>query len=119
MMTLDAWRLNDLFLRRKRKLKVDLGDLKDEKESLSSFLHSKLKVDVTSRGNEVLVDSKDLSSKELKRMVNKFVYHRNLMNKYWVALESGVVKINKFKRADKKEKGKKEETTPSTIKHGW
>ena len=108
-----------MFLRRKRKLKVDLGELKDEKESLSSFLRSKLKVDVTLSGNKVLVDSENLSSKELKRMVNKFVYHRNLMNKYWVALESGVVKINKFKRSEKKEERKKKETSPSTIKHGW
>ena len=108
-----------MFLRRKRKLKVDLGELEDERESLSSFLRSKLKVDVTSSGNKVLVDSENLSSKELKRMVNKFVYHRNLMNKYWVALESGVVKINKFKRSEKKEKRKKKGTPPSTIKHGW
>ena len=98
---------------------MDLGELKDEKESLSSFLRSKLKVDVTLSGNKVLVDSENLSSKELKRMVNKFVYHRNLMNKYWVALESGVVKINKFKLSEKKEKRKKKGTPPSTIKHGW
>jgi hypothetical protein len=111
--------LSDLFLRRKRKLKVDFGELEEERESLSSFLHSKLKVDVTSSGNKVLVDSENLSPKELKRLVNKFVYRRNLMNKYWVALESGVVKINKFKRAEKKEKRKKKGTTPSTIRHGW
>ena len=98
---------------------MDLGELKDEKESLSSFLRSKLKVDVTSSGNKVLVDSENLSSKELKRMVNKFVYHRNLMNNYWVALESGVVKINKFTRSEKKKKRKKKGTPPSTIKHGW
>ena len=108
-----------MFLRRKRKLKVDLGELKDERESLSSFLRSKLKVDVTSSGNKVLVDSENLSPQELKRMVNKFVYHRNLMNKYWVALESNVVKINKFKHAEKKEKRKRKGTPPSTIKHGW
>jgi len=98
---------------------VDLGELKDERESLSSFLRSKLKVDVTSSGNKVLVDSENLSPQELKRMVNKFVYHRNLMNKYWVALESNVVKINKFKHAEKKEKRKRKGTPPSTIKHGW
>jgi hypothetical protein len=107
-----------LFLRGKRKLKVDLGELKDESESLSSFLHSKLKIDVTSRGNKLLVDSETISSKELKRVVNKFVYHRNLNNKYWVGLEGGVVKINKFKRSKKKEEQKKG-TVPSTIKHGW
>ncbi len=108
-----------MFLRRKRKLKVDLGDLEDEKESLSSFLHSKFKVAVTSTGNKLLVDSENLSPKELKKMVNKFVYHRNLMNQYWVAQENDVVKINKFKHTEKKEKRKKKGTPPSTFKHGW
>jgi hypothetical protein len=108
-----------LFLRRKRKLKVDLGELEDERESLASFLRSKLKVDVASNGNKVLVDSENLSPEELKKLVNKFVYRRNLMNKYWVALEGSVVKINKFKHAEKKEKRKSKGTPPSIIKHGW
>ena len=108
-----------MFLRRKRKLKVDLGESEDERESLSNFLRLKLKVDVTLSGNKVLVDSENLSSKELKRIVNKFVYHQNLMDKYWVALENDVVKINKFKRTEKKEKRKKKGTPPSTVKHGW
>jgi len=108
-----------LFLRKKRKLRVDLGELKDEKESLSNFLQSKLKVNVTSSGNKVLVDSENLSPTELKRLVNKFVYRRNLMNKYWVALESDVVKINKFKRSEKQKKRKKKGTPPLTVSHGW
>jgi len=98
---------------------VDLGELEDERESLSSFLRAKLGVDVTSSSNKVLVYSEDLSSKDLKRLVNKFVYHRNLMNRYWVALEGDVVKINKFKHSEKKEKRGKKGTPPSTIKHGW
>jgi len=72
---------------------------------------------VTSKGNRVMVESENLSSNELKRLVNKFVYRRNLMNKYWVALESDVVKINKFKHLEKDERQKK--TRPSTIKHDW
>ena len=105
-----------LSLRGKRKLKVDLGELEGERESLSSFLSSKLKSDVTLRGNKLFVDSDFSSSKELKRLVNTFVYHRNLNHKYWVALENGVVKINKrFEKKGKQKKG----TTPSTIKHGW
>lgn len=108
-----------LFLRRKRKLEVDMSELEDEKESLSSYLRSHLKVDVTSSGNRVLVDSEKLSPQELKRLVNKFVYHRNINNMYWVALESGVVKLNKFEAVKKREKRKKETTPPSTIKHGW
>jgi hypothetical protein len=61
-------------------LKVDLGELKDETESLSDFLTSKFKLNVTSRGNQIFVESENLSSKELERLVNKFVYHQNFMN---------------------------------------
>jgi len=108
-----------LFLWRKRRLEVDFGELKDERGSLSSFLRSKLKVDVTSEGNKVIVESENLSSKELKRWVNKFIYRRNLMNKYWVALESDAVKINKLNRSEKHERRKKKETPPAIIRHGW
>ena len=107
-----------MFLRGKRKLKVDLGELKNERESLSSFLSSKLKVDVSSSGNKLVVYSDSLSSSELKRLVNKFVYQHHLNHLYWVALESNGVKIHKFKRAEKKTKEKKG-IIPSTIKHGW
>ena len=108
-----------MFLRRKRKLEVDLGELKDEAESLSSFLQSNLKVDVVSSGNKLQINSEELSSEDLRKSVNRFVYHRNLNNLYWVAVEGDVVKINKFKGAKKTEKRKKERTPPSTISHGW
>jgi len=106
------------FLRGKKNLKVDLGELKNECEALSNFLSSKLKVNVTSNSNKIFVDSNSSLSNELKRLVNKFVYRRHLNHKYWVALEGDVVKVNKFKRSEKK--GKKEKgPIPSTIKHGW
>lgn len=109
-----------MFLRRKKRLDVDLGALeKDEKELLSTFLHSTLNVDVALNGNKVSADSEQLSIEELKRLVNKFVYHKNLNRKYWVALEGSVVKINKFERSKQRGKRKKETTQPSTIKHGW
>ena len=106
-----------MFLRGKRKLKVDLGELQ-ESASLSSFLSSKLEAEVTSMGNKLFVYSDLLSSSELKMLVNKFVYRRNLNHLYWVALERDVVKLHKFKRSEKKGK-QKEAITPSTIKHGW
>ena len=108
-----------MFLRRKKKLRVDLGELEDERESLASFLRSTLKVDVTSNDHNLLVYSAELSSQGLKRLVNKFVYHRNLNNKYWVALEGGGVKITRFKGVEKSQKRKTKGTPPSTIKHGW
>lgn len=73
-------RLSELFPKTKRMLEVNLGELEDEGESLSSFLRSKLDVNVTSEGNKVLVESENLASNELKRLVNKFIYRRNLMN---------------------------------------
>jgi hypothetical protein len=107
-----------LFLRGNKKLNVDLGELQDECEAISSFLSSKLKVNVTSSDNKIFVDSNSLLSNELKRLVNKFVYRRHLSHKYWVALDGDVVKVNKFKRSEKKAKEEKG-PVPSTIKHGW
>jgi hypothetical protein len=108
-----------LFFKRKNKLKVDLGELHDEMENLSSFLHSSLNVDVTSKSNGLLVDSNKISSRELKRTVRKFVYQIHLNNRYWVDLKAGVVKIKKFKETEKYKKRKKEGTTPAIITHGW
>jgi hypothetical protein len=116
---LQSLKLSALLFKRKNKLKVDLGELRDEGDNLSSFLHSNLKVDVTSKGSELLVNSDELSSQALKRTVRKFVYHQNLNNSYWVALKGGVVKINKFEATKKHKKRKKEGTPPSMIKHGW
>jgi hypothetical protein len=109
--------LSGLFSRRK-KLKVDCVELEDEREHLSSFLRKSLNEEVASDDHNLLVDSEKLSAQELKVLVNKFIYHQHLNNKYWAALEGGAVKIHKFKEK-KSEKRKKPATTPSTIKHGW
>ena len=97
---------------------MNLGELKDERESLASFLRTALKVGVTSQENNVLVDSEKSSPQELQRLVNKFIYHRKLNNKYWTSLEGGTVRINNFKVA-KGEGPKKKGIQPATIKHGW
>ena len=102
----------------KNKLQVDLGDLQDEKEHLSSFLHSNLNVDATSIQNKLSVESETLSPQELQRVVNKFVYRQHLNGTHWVSLEGSVVKINKFKNAKKPEKHNKNPTSP-TFAHGF
>jgi hypothetical protein len=107
-----------LFGKPKNKLQVDLGDLQDEKEHLSSFLHSSLKVEATSSQNKLSVESEELSPQELQKAVNKFVYRRNLNGTHWVSLEGSVVKINKFKNAKKPEKTRKNPTSP-TFAHGF
>ena len=97
---------------------MNLGELKDERESLASFLGTTLKVETTSQDDNVLVDSEKSSPQELQKLVNKFIYHRHLNNRYWTSLEGGAVRINSFKVA-KSEGKKKKGITPSTIKHGW
>ena len=103
----------------KKKLKVELADLAEQREALSSFLGKTLRVNVTSDGKNVLVDSQELSSEELKKLVNKFIYHHRLNTKYWAALESGGVRISKLEEMKKDGKKKKKAVPPSTIKHGW
>jgi hypothetical protein len=97
---------------------VDFGELHGEKDKLTSFLNSKLKVNFAYSQNRLLVDSEELSPEDLERAVNKFVYHQNLNRLYWVALEGRTVKINKFKNAKKPEKTRKNPTSP-TFAHGF
>jgi hypothetical protein len=109
-----------VFSRRKRRLEVYVAELeKEERDQLSGFLHLTLKVDVSLSGSKVFVGSEGLSLEELRKLVNKFVYHRNLNRKYWVAVEGGGVRISRFEKAKKREKRRGEGTPPQTITHGW
>jgi hypothetical protein len=110
-------RVEWLFLFRK-KLKVDLGEMRNEGESMSIFLSATLNVKVTSDNGNLLVDSERLSIEELKRQLTKFLYRRHLNHKYWIAVEHRGVKVHVFE-AKKNQKKKKRGTPPSTIKHGW
>jgi hypothetical protein len=101
-------------------LDVHVADLEDdERELLVGFLRSSLNVDVVLSGGKVSVDSGQLGLEELKHVVTKFVYHRNLNRKYWVRVEGGAVRVGMFEKAKKHEKRRKEATKPQTITHGW
>jgi len=89
-------------------LQVDLGDLQNEKENLTSFLLLHLKVSVSQVEDKLKVDSETVSLQELQHVVNKFVYHRDLNVTRWVSVEGSTVKINRFKVIEKKEKYEKE-----------
>jgi len=97
---------------------VDCGELEDGKDSLFNFLRKSFNEGVASDGHNLSVDSEKISEQELKGMVNKFIYHQHLNNRYWVALEGGSIKIHKFKEK-KNEKHKKHSPAPATIQHGW
>lgn len=100
-----------------KKLKVDCGELEEGKDALSNFLRKGLNGDVVSDDHTLLVAS-EASVQQLKGLVNKFIYHQHLNNRYWVALEGSSVKIHKFKEK-KSEKRKKPSPAPATIQHGW
>ena len=106
--------------RHKNRLQVDLGDLQNEKEQLSNFLQSKLKVPVTPVGNKLTLNSEKLSAQELHRLVTKFVYRRNFNNTHGVSIEGTTVKINRFMRKAKKNKKHKKNTSPhKTALQSW
>jgi hypothetical protein len=102
----------------KRPLQVDLGEMHEEKEKLTSFLNTKLKTTFTYNQNHLTPQSEALPPEELEHAVNKFVYHQNLNRVYFVTLEGHTVKINKFKNAKKPEKDRKQGTSP-TFAHGF
>jgi len=107
--------------RRQIELQVDLGDLQNEKEHLSSFLQSKLKATVVPGENKLTVNSEKLSAQELERVVTKFVYHRNFNNTHWVSIEGTIVKINRFEGTAKKKEGnkKKGDSLHQTAIQSW
>jgi hypothetical protein len=105
--------------RRQKELRVDLGDLQNEKEHLSSFLQSNLKVSVAPVENKLTVNSEKLSPQELQRAVTKFVYHRNFNSTHWVSIEGTTVKINRFKGTAKKKEKHKKNTPHQTAAQSW
>ena len=101
-------------------LQVDLGDLQNEKETLTSFLQLHLKVPVSHVEDKVTVNSEKVSVQELEHAVNKFVYHRDLNVTHWVSVEGATtVKINKFKGTDKKKEKHEKEPPHQTAAQSW
>ncbi len=98
-----------------------MGELKGEREGLSSFMLSQFNLNSSSSNEGLQLNTEKVSPQELKRIVNKFLYHQNLNNTYWVRLEKNVVKINKYKR-HKKIKENKHPLKPimySPYEHSW
>ena len=100
-------------------LRVDLGDLQSEKENLSSFLQSKLKVSVAPVEDKLTLSSEKLSAQELQHAVTKFVYHRNLNSTHWVSVEGATVKIKRFEGTNKKKEKAKKEPQHQTASQSW
>jgi hypothetical protein len=103
----------------KAKPQVDLKDFDEEKDHLSSYLQTKLNTKINNLANKLSIDSVTLTSEELLRLVNKYIYHHNLNTKYYVSLEGRTVKIHRFKAENKKPEKKSKNPRSPTMAHGW
>jgi hypothetical protein len=61
----------------------------------------------------------DVSTHALARMVNKFVYRKNLNSTHWVTVENNVVKINRFKGTTKKKEKHEKGVPHQTATQSW
>ena len=103
----------------KTRLQIDLGDLQNEKEHLSSFLQSNLNVSVAPVGNKLILNSEKLSAWELKQVVEKYVYRHNFSRTHWVSVQDKTVKINRFKGTTKKKEKLKKSMPHQTATQSW
>ena len=100
-------------------LQVDLGDLQNEKDHLTTFLQSTLKVSVAQAQDKLALNPEKVTAKELQRVVTKFVYHRNLNSTHWVSIEGTTVKINRFKGTEKKTEKNQKNQPHQTAVQSW
>ena len=97
---------------------VDLGDLQNEKESITKFLQTHLQVTVFDVKDKLAVDAGQVTFFKLQHAVEKFVSSHGFNATHWVSAEGSVVKINRFNRHGKKEKHKKE-SPHQTATQSW
>ena len=91
-----------------KKIQIDLGDVEDKKEKLTSFLEQHLKVTVQSEKDKLAVDSDKITQTDVFVTVKKFVYHQGLNNTHYVSSEVSAVKIKRLKGGDKKKEKEKQ-----------
>jgi hypothetical protein len=111
--------VKDLLFKHKSLVKVDMADLDSEKENLANFLRSQFKLNSSITPGGLELNMEDVSTYALARMVNKFVYHKNLNSTHWVTVENNVVKINRFKGTTKKKEKHKKSMPHQTITQSW
>lgn len=106
-----------MLLKHKSLVKADLAELEEEKQNIAKFLCSQFELKATASW-EGFEFEEDVSAYTLSRLINKYIYRKNLNRTYWVTVENEKVKVKKFK-AQKKEKKNKHPVTASMIRSGW
>ena len=102
-----------------KKVQIDLGDVKDKKEKLASYLEQHLKVAINSKKDKLSVESDQISQTDVFMAVKKFVYHQGLNNTHYVSSEVSGVKINRLKGGDKKKEKHKHDGVVQSEVQTW
>jgi acyl-CoA thioesterase len=108
-----------LFKRKSNQLKIDLGDLQNEQEKLVAYLQTHYKIDTATDKHGLTINTTGTSLTDLKKAVNKFIYHQKLNSTHWISLEPDCVKINKFNTKKSKTKKQKKTAQPASITQTW
>jgi len=95
---------------------IDLGELKNKRVELSKFLQSKIRASISVKRNKLLLnpERKDVSPKEVKTLVKRFLHRKALSETYRVTEEQRVIRITKRRRG-KKRSAEKKKVPPSAY----
>jgi hypothetical protein len=103
----------------RNKLQVNLGDLQTEKENLTKYLESHLKVEVFEVKDKLAVGSEKVTISGLHHAVKKFLYSRGHNMTHWISLEGSTVKINRFGTHNKKKEKHEKQSSHQTVAQSW
>jgi len=108
-----------MLFKHKSTVKVDMADLDAEKTNLANFLSTQYKLDPTITPKGLELNTENAQTYEVVIMVKKFIHHKNLSNTHGVNAENNVVKIYKFKSANKKKEKHNKSPSHQNITQSW
>jgi hypothetical protein len=93
---------------------VDLSQIRNEKNEISDFLESRIKVTITRRGDFLVLDlgEEKLPPKKVIMLLKKFLHQKSLEETYRVIVEKEAAKIVKQKH-EKRQNTEKKVSSPS------
>ncbi len=92
-----------------------MSEIKDERVNLFEFLKSKTKASITAKSKELIMEfgEGELSGRNLKTTVKRFLHQRGLSEAYRVTEESNIIRISKRKHMEpRKVENKGREPSP-------
>ena len=88
---------------------IDVSEIKDERFNLFEFLKSKIKASIAIKRKELIIEfgEDDLSHRNLKTIVKRFLHHKGLSEDHRVTEENNIISISKRKHIESRKIEKK------------